>query len=253
MRIQNLHKTYGTSSWFHQQSPNPVLKGISLELFPQETLAVVGESGCGKTTFAKCVMKIENYQQGDIFLHQKELRQIRQKDLARQIQMVFQDPHSSLNPRKKIFQIVTEPLLIFNETKDLRKRAESVLKDVGLSIDALEKYPHMMSGGQKQRVALARALIHRPEVLVCDEPVSALDVSIQAQVLNLLKDLQQKYRLSLLFISHDLSVVRFIAHRVAVFYKGELVELKKTEELFRSPEHPYTRHLLSSMPQFQNQ
>lgn len=279
LQVRNLKKTYGQKTWIFSQPLNPVLNDVSFDLYPQETLAIVGESGCGKTTFAKCLLKIENYESGSIHLknmpqhanrlvavgsenssdvlnivssdeRMKDLKSIPQRELARDVQMVFQDPHSSLNPRKSIFEIITEPLIIFGQRSNLQEKAEEVLRDVGLSTDFLNKFPHMMSGGQKQRVALARALIYRPQILVCDEPVSALDVSIQAQVLNLLKDLQQKYQLSMIFISHDLSVVRYIAHRVAVFYKGELVELAKTETLFQNPQHAYTKHLLRSRPQF---
>jgi ABC-type oligopeptide transport system ATPase subunit len=235
IEFKDVSKSYSSGSLLFSQKKQ-VLSGVTLDLRKQETLAIVGESGCGKTTLAKCLLRIEKDYTGEIFLdvggQMTEIRQLKQKDLAREVQMVFQDPHSSLNPRKKIFDIIIEPLLVFGERNDLQQKAESILHDVGLSKDFLNKYPHMMSGGQKQRVALARALIYRPQVLVCDEPVSALDVSIQAQVLNLLKDLQAKYRLSIIFISHDLSVVRFIAQRIAVFSQGVCVEKGTTAEIF---------------------
>ncbi|MFN7905623.1 MAG: ABC transporter ATP-binding protein [Pseudobdellovibrionaceae bacterium] len=249
LSIQGVSKSYGNSSKVSEEQL--VLKNISLDLYKQETLAVVGESGCGKTTLIKCMMKIETYHQGKIFLYNEDIQNLKQKNLARKVQMVFQDPHSSLNPRKTVFQIVSEPLQIFGETTGLSDKVTKALSDVGLDEKQAQKYPHMLSGGQKQRVAIARALIFRPEILVCDEPVSALDVSVQAQVLNLLKDLQQKYSLSLIFVSHDLSVVRFIANRVAVLQFGKIVELADKDQLFNSPEHPYTQKLLRAAPLFE--
>ncbi len=249
LSIQGLSKTYSSKSKITES--DLILKNISLDLFKKETLAIVGESGCGKTTLIKCLMKIEKYHQGKILLYNQDIQQLGQKELARKVQMVFQDPHSSLNPRKTIFDIVSEPLKIFADTKNLSQKVEKVLSDVGLHSSQMTKYPHMLSGGQKQRVALARALVFRPEILVCDEPVSALDVSVQAQVLNLLKDLQAKYNLSLIFVSHDLSVVRYIAHRVAVLQFGNIVELESKEALFRGPQHEYTKKLLRAAPLFE--
>jgi peptide/nickel transport system ATP-binding protein len=251
LTIQGLSKSYSKKS-------NPpenalVLKNVTLELFRKETLAVVGESGCGKTTLIKCLMKIENYHHGKILLYNQDIQSMKQNDLARKIQMVFQDPHSSLNPRKNIFDIVSEPLSIFGDTSEMTARVHKVLDDVGLSQGQVSRFPHMLSGGQKQRVALARALIFRPDILVCDEPVSALDVSVQAQVLNLLKDLQEKYNLSLIFVSHDLSVVRFIATRVAVLQFGKIVELAEKDKIFKQPQHEYTQKLLQAAPQFGQQ
>lgn len=249
LSIQNLSKTYSTQSQVAES--DLILKNVSLDLFKKETLAVVGESGCGKTTLIKCLMKIENYHQGKILLYNQDIQTLKQRELARKVQMVFQDPHSSLNPRKTVFDIVSEPLKIFGDTKDLSQKVEKVLSDVGLHSSQSMKYPHMLSGGQKQRVAIARALVFRPEILVCDEPVSALDVSVQAQVLNLLKDLQEKYNLSLIFVSHDLSVVRFIANRVAVLQFGNVVELEQKETLFARPQHAYTKKLLQAAPLFE--
>lgn len=249
LSLQGLSKSYS-----HQTRPADkdfVLKDVFLDLYRQETLAVVGESGCGKTTLIKCLMKIERYQQGKILLYNQDIQAMKQKDLARKIQMVFQDPHSSLNPRKNIFDIVSEPLRIFGETSNMTDKVYKVLDDVGLSQNQASRFPHMLSGGQKQRVALARALIFRPDILVCDEPVSALDVSVQAQVLNLLKDLQDKYSLSLIFVSHDLSVVRFIATRIAVLQFGKVVELAEKDHIFQKPQHEYTQKLLRAAPLFE--
>ncbi len=253
LTIENLKKTYFLPRAFRKPIEVKAVRGVSLDLGQSETLAVVGESGCGKSTLAKVLMKIEDSTAGTVVVDGKNLSDLQSKDLPSYVQMIFQDPYSSINPRKKIFDIVAEPLRIreVSET-EIQKKVEEVTAQVGLRPEILARYPHMLSGGQRQRVGIARALVTEPKVIVCDEPVSALDVSVQAQVLNLLMDLQQQKKISFLFISHDLGVVRFLAHRVAVMYLGEIVEIGTRDEIFKSPKHPYTQLLLESTPSLAN-
>lgn len=242
IEIKNLVKTYGTGI--------QALRHVNLQIHRNETLALVGESGCGKSTLAKLLLRMEKATAGEILLDNKNLQEFLQIDVSKHIQMIFQDPASSLNPRKKIFDIVAEPLRIqkrFPE-KEIRQKTEEMLNLVGLNQETHQRYPHMFSGGQKQRIGIARALVTEPELIICDEPVSALDPSIQAQVLNLLLDLQLKKKVSYLFISHDLNVVRFIAQKVAVMYLGKIVEVQERKKIFHRPRHPYTRLLLDSTP-----
>lgn len=249
LRMTNLTKTYKVPKAFRKPVEVKALRGVSLELGDSETLAVVGESGCGKSTLAKVLMKIEEATAGEVFISGKNHREINSTELPSYLQMIFQDPYSSINPRKKIFDIIAEPLKIRGDHPDKIKAAvESVAQLVGLRPELLFRYPHMLSGGQRQRIGIARALVTEPKVIVCDEPVSALDVSVQAQVLNLLLDLQAQKKVSYLFISHDLGVVRFLAHRVAVMYLGEIVELADRDSIFENPRHPYTQLLLRSTP-----
>ena len=240
--IKDLFKTY--------PSGVQALRGISFALEKNETLAVVGESGCGKSTLARHLLKLENKTSGDIQLEGRDLAAYSHQELAGLIQMVFQDPAQSLNPRRRIFEIIAEPLRVKGgyKEKEIRSLVTKLAQDVGLREDMLFRYPHMMSGGQKQRVGIARALITGAKYIICDEPVSALDVSVQAQVLNLLLDLKKARGLSYLFITHDLSVVRFLADRVIVMEAGQIVEAAPTEQIFNSPKHEYTKTLLNSIP-----
>ena len=225
------------------------LNGVSFELYSGKTLAVVGESGCGKSTLARLVTMIEDPSAGTLLIDGKPAR-VGDMSLRSQVQIVFQNPYGSLNPRQKVGSILEEPLKI-NTSDDAatrRRKAEEMMAKVGLRPEHYDRYPHMFSGGQRQRIAIARALMLNPKVLVLDEPVSALDLSIQAQVLNLLMDLQKEMGLAYLFISHGLSVVRHIADEVMVMYLGKPVETGTAEEVFANPKHPYTAALLSATP-----
>ncbi len=228
---------------------------VSFQIKEKETFALVGESGCGKSTTGRVALRLIEPSSGDILYQGKSLLSLNSRELRkmrREMQMVFQDPYSSLNPRKSILSIVAEPLLIHKMAKskaEAEEEARKLLLRVGIREDQMNRYPHGFSGGQKQRISMARAIITRPKLVICDEPVSALDVSIQAQVLNLLRELQNEYQLSYLFISHDMSVVKYISDRIAVMYLGTIVEEADAEELFANPIHPYTRALLSAVPE----
>jgi dipeptide transport system ATP-binding protein len=250
LKVTDLKKEYKIHRFFEKSLTVKALRGISLELIEGETLAVVGESGCGKSTLAKVLMKIEAPTSGVAICDGKSIEDYSSKQLPTHMQMIFQDPYSSLNPRRKIEEIIAEPLVIKGgqTREEVMKKVADTAAMVGLRPELLKRYPHMLSGGQRQRVGIARALVTEPKVLICDEPVSALDVSVQAQVLNLLLDLQQQKKLSFLFISHDLGVVRFLAHRVAVMYLGVIVETGTAQDVFERPAHPYTQLLLASTP-----
>ncbi|WP_415519260.1 MAG: ABC transporter ATP-binding protein [Desulfovibrio aminophilus] len=252
LEARDLSRRYRVRGGLLDLSPATVraLDGVSLSLAPGETLGLVGESGCGKSTLARLLLALERPTSGQVLYRGRDVGEWPEKEFRRKVQMVFQDPYSSLNPRQRIGSAVGEALDIhgLGTPRERRKRVAELLALVGLSAEQADRYPHEFSGGQRQRAAIARALALSPELVICDEPVSALDVSIQAQVLNLLADLQERLGLTYLFISHSLSVVGHVSDRVAVMYLGRLVELAPADDLFAAPLHPYTRTLLAAAP-----
>jgi oligopeptide transport system ATP-binding protein len=256
LSVRNLQKYYTLSGGFFAREVNRIhaVNGITLDIAPGETLGLVGESGCGKSTTGRCIVRLIEPSAGEIRFQGRDVTTIDGEELRalrRDMQIIFQDPFSSLNPRHTVGGIIGEALVIHRLTKTRREfddRVVELLETVGLRADHRSRFPHEFSGGQRQRIGIARALAVEPKLIVCDEPVSALDVSIQAQVINLLEDLQEKFRLTYLFIAHDLSVVEHISNRIAVMYLGRIVELASARALYEHPTHPYTEALLSAVP-----
>ena len=254
LSAKNLTKSYSqTRGFFTRQSTTiRALDGVSIDIQSGKTIAVVGESGSGKSTLAKALIKLISIDSGTIVFDEQDISGLegdKLKKIRKKIQMIFQDPYASLNPRMRIANILEEPLLI-NKLDDIirRKKINNIIQKVGLSIEDLTKYPHQFSGGQRQRIGIARALILEPKLVICDEPVSALDVSVQAQILELLKSLQKEFNLTYLFITHDLRVVKHIADYVFVMQQGKLMEQGKTDIIFKNPKSTYTKELLASIP-----
>ena len=254
--VKGLKKYYPVQSTL-KKTPKAVkaVDDVSFQLYKNETLALVGESGCGKSTTGRTLIRLETPTDGEIIYKGRNIAKVKgseKKKLAKELQMIFQDPYTSLNPRKTIGNIIEEPLKIHgmcSSKEERMKRAMEMLEKVGIRADQYYRYPHEFSGGQRQRIGIARALILESKIVVCDEPVSALDVSIQSQILNLLSELKKTMDITYIFISHNMSVVRYISDRIAVMYLGHIVELAETEELFTNPMHPYTQALLSAVPE----
>ena len=255
IEVKNLCKSFEVNGGFLKK-PDCLhaVSNVSFRVSPGETLCLVGESGCGKSTLGRCILRLIKPTSGEVLYQGQNLATLDERAMRpfrQDLQMIFQDPYASLNPRMTVREIVGAPLDSFGLTLSKKEREEKILeicKIIGISGEWLDKYPHEFSGGQRQRIVIARALIMDPKFVVCDEPVSALDVSIRSQVLNLMKDIQARYGFSYLFISHDLSVVNYIGDRIAVMYLGRIVELAGKEELFHHPLHPYTQALLSAIP-----
>ena len=257
LKVEHLSKEFpAESGMFAKRFSKRVVSAvndISFEIYPGETFGLVGESGCGKSTTGRTIMRLTKPTAGKVFFQGKDVAEMSKheiKDMRREMQFIFQDPYASLNPRMTIGEIVSEPMTIHGVgTKEERiERVRELLDVVGLNPEHINRYPHEFSGGQRQRVGIARAFALKPKLIICDEPVSALDVSIQARIVNLLMDLQKKMGLSYLFISHDLSVVRHISNRIAVMYLGQIVEIAETDEMFANTCHPYSVALLSAVP-----
>ncbi|TWH58123.1 peptide/nickel transport system ATP-binding protein [Desulfitobacterium sp. LBE] len=255
LEVNNLKKYFDiTKGWFQKQKQYlKAVDGVSFKVYEGETLGIVGESGCGKSTTGNVILRLLEATEGEVLFEGRNYLQLSPKELRqkrRDMQVVFQDPFSSLNPRMRVSQLIAEPLIAHEiaSGKELRKMVTELMTTVGLSSSFIDRYPHEFSGGQRQRIGIARALALKPKLIICDEPVSALDVSIQSQILNLLSKLQKEFQLTYIFIAHGLPVVKHISDRIAVMYLGKIVELASKEQIFSSPKHPYTEGLFAAVP-----
>ena len=255
LKVDNLNKTFITTAGLKNGKKQRLqaVNNLSFSLIEGETLGLVGESGCGKSTTGRLILRLLEADSGEVFYKGENLlktNRSRMRPLRREMQMIFQDPFSSLNPRMRIGDILSEPFKIHKQlaATDLKRELKNLLEVVGLSVEHLDRYPHEFSGGQRQRIGIARALAVKPNLIIADEPVSALDVSIQAQIINLLQDIQKEFKLTYLFIAHDLAVVQHICDRVAVMYLGRIVEIGPALNIYRRPLHPYTEALLNAVP-----
>lgn len=262
LEVKNLYKTFSTTGKLfdgHKKDGEGdvyAVKSVCFSIKKGEILGLVGESGCGKSTLGNCILKLIPPTSGEIFFEGKNIANFNKKEMRKfrqDVQLIFQNPFSSLDPKMRIREILVEPLIVngIRNKKIQDERINEILDFVSMSHDDLNRYPHEFSGGQRQRIAIARALILKPKFIVADEPVSALDVSIQAQIINLLVDLKQKFDITYLFISHDLNVVRYLCDRIAIMNLGEIVEINTTEEIFNNPQMPYTKKLLSAIPKIE--
>ena len=256
VEIRGLTKEFaaGSSTWSRRKNVVHAVSGVDLDIYEGETLTLVGESGCGKSTLGRLILNLIEPTADTVTFDGKVMQELKQEEmrqLRKEMQLIFQDPYASLNPRWSIRDIVAEPLethKIYKTAAETTERVKELVKKCGIRPEFINRYPHQFSGGQRQRVGIARALALNPRLIVCDEPVSALDVSIQAQVLNLLADLQTEFKLTYLFISHDLSVVRYLSDRVCVMFLGKICEIGNTKDVYEDPKHPYTRFLLEAVP-----
>ena len=256
VEIRGLTKEFaaGSSTWSKRKNVVHAVSGVDLDIYEGETLTLVGESGCGKSTLGRLILNLIEPTADTVTFDGKVMQELKQEEmrqLRKEMQLIFQDPYASLNPRWSIRDIVAEPLethKIYKTAAETTERVKELVKKCGIRPEFINRYPHQFSGGQRQRVGIARALALNPRLIVCDEPVSALDVSIQAQVLNLLADLQTEFKLTYLFISHDLSVVRYLSDRVCVMFLGKICEIGNTKDVYEDPKHPYTRFLLEAVP-----
>lgn len=254
LEIKNIRKYFPVSTGFARKGTTKALDGVTFDIYKGETLGLVGESGCGKSTLGRVILNLIPATSGSVSFEGKEISSLSERQMRKyrkDMQIIFQDPYGCLNPRQKVYDIIAAPLRLhgLKDKKALDERVFALMEEVGLRADYYDRFPHEFSGGQRQRIGIARAIANNPKLIVCDEPVSALDVSVQAQVVNLIQDLQKEHQLTYLFISHDLRVVKHLCDRIVVMYLGVVVEMGSKEDIYSHPMHPYTQALLSAVPE----